>query len=189
MFDSGFIADFIKEWGYVAVLLGSIVEGEVILLTASASAAFGCLSIYKVFWVAFLTTVITDQILFWVGYKVGTDWLVRKFPKLEKVRAKVFALLHKMDIFFIFSFRFIYGIRTASPLIIGSAKINPLRFCIFNILSGLCWAAIGCFLGYTIADVLVDGKFDTMPAVIAISVIVAIVSAGTMLFMKIKGKK
>lgn len=188
MFDSGMIADFVKEWGYLAVLLGSVFEGEVILITASASAAFGYLSIYKIFFIAFATTVITDQILFFVGYKLGTDWAVKRFPKVENARNKVFSMLHKMDIFFIFAFRFIYGIRTVSPLIIGSAKIKPVRFIIFNFLSGLCWAFVCCFLGYTIADVVMDGKFDSVPAIIAISVIITIVSAFSILIAKIRKK-
>ena len=182
-------AEFIKNWGYLAVFLGSIVEGESILLTASALAAFGYLSIYKVFLVAFATTVVVDQILFWIGYKVGIDRLIKKSPKLEKARDRVFKLLNKMDIFFIFAFRFIYGIRTISPLIIGSAKINPARFMIFNFLSGLCWAFVGSFIGYSIADVVVDGKFDAVPAVIAITVIIIIISIGIGIFLKVRESK
>ena len=188
MLDSGVVADFVKNWGYLAVLCGSIFEGEIVLITASAFAAFGYLSIYKIFIVAYITTVITDQVLFFLGYKLGTDWAVRRFPKVEKLRDKVFSLLHRMDIFFIFAFRFIYGIRTVSPLIIGSAKIRPIRFIVFNIFSGICWAFICCFLGYTIADVVMDGKFDSMPAIIAISVIITIVFALTTLIHKIRKK-
>lgn len=185
---SGF-ADFVREWGYIAVFLGSIIEGESIVLTASALAAFGYLSIYKIFFIALSTTIVVDQALFWVGYKAGTEWIVRKFPKIEKTRNRVFNLLHKMDVMFIFSFRFIYGIRVASPLIIGSARINPKRFMIYNALSGICWAFVSCFLGYTIADVVMDGDFDTMPAVIAITVLIVIVSGAVGLFFKIKEKK
>lgn len=188
MSETGVITEFVKEWGYLAVFFGSIVEGEIILLTASALAACGLLSIYKIFLIATVTTIITDQVLFWIGYKVGTDWAVRMFPKVETARNKVFNLLHRMDILFIFAFRFIYGIRTVSPLIIGSAKIKPARFIIFNILSGITWAFAGCFIGFTIADVVMDGKFDSMPAIIAISVIIAIVSAAALLFSKTKDK-
>ncbi len=188
MIETGVVTEFVKEWGYLAVFLGSIFEGESILLTASALAACGFLSIYKIFFIAMITTVITDQVLFFIGYKVGTDWAVRRFPKVEKARNRVFELLHRMDIFFIFAFRFIYGIRTVSPLIIGSAKIKPSRFIFFNVLSGICWSFIGCFLGFTIADVVMDGKFDSMPAIIAISVLVAIVSAFSLLFAKAKKK-
>lgn len=184
MFDSGAIAEFVKDWGYLAVMVGSIFEGEIVLITASASAAFGYLDIYKVFFVAFVTTVITDQVLFFAGYKLGTDWAVKKFPKVAAARDRVFTLLHKMDIFFIFAFRFIYGIRTVSPLIIGSAKIKPTRFIIFNFFSGACWAFICCFLGYTIADVVMDGKYDSMPAVIAISILIALISILSMVFTK-----
>ena len=183
------LEEFVKHWGYLAVFCGSIVEGESVLITASALAALGYLSIYKIFFVAFITTVLVDQILFWVGYKMGTDRLIKKFPKLEKTRERVFSLLHRLDIFFIFAFRFIYGIRTISPLIIGSAKIKPLRFMIFNFLSGLCWAFVCCFIGYTIADIFMDGKFDLVPAVIVITVVVVLISVVVAFFIKLKEKK
>ncbi|MDR1233674.1 MAG: VTT domain-containing protein [Holosporales bacterium] len=186
MFNSGLVTEFVKDWGYIAVFLGSLVEGEVILLTASAFAAGGYLSIYKIFFIAFFTTIFADQLLFFLGYKTGSDWLIMRVPKLEKARDKVFKLLHKMDIFFIFSFRFIYGIRTISPLIIGSAKIKPSRFVIYNILSGLCWAAAGCFLGYTIADLLSDENFSTFPAIIVVSIIVGIIGIGCFYIVKRK---
>ena len=123
MFDSNVVTDFVREWGYIAVFIGSLFEGEVILITASALAALGYLDLTKVFFVSLCTTVFADQFLFFLGYKLGTDWLIKRLPKLEPARAKVFKLLHTMDIFFIFAFRFVYGIRTISPLIIGSAKI------------------------------------------------------------------
>ncbi|MDR2598144.1 MAG: VTT domain-containing protein [Holosporales bacterium] len=189
MFDSALVSGFVKDWGYLAVFLGSIVEGEVILLTASAFAAGGYLSIYKIFAIAFTTTVLVDQVLFFVGYKTGTAWLIRRFPKLQIAKERVFSLLNKMDIFFIFAFRFIYGIRTISPVIIGAAKINPPRFIGYNILSGFCWAFLGCFIGYVVADVFADGTFDTMPAVLAVSGIIAILGFGVFMAVKLKGSK
>lgn len=188
MIETGVVTEFVREWGYLAVLIGSLFEGEVILITASALAALGYLSIYKVFTVSILTTIFVDQGLFFIGYIMGTDWLVRRFSKLEKARERVFSLLHRMDVFFIFAFRFIYGIRTISPLIIGSAKIKPARFIIFNIFSGFCWASTGCFIGYVGADVIADGKFDSMPAVVAISIIILIVIAIIYLVQQLKKK-
>ena len=186
MFDSNVVTDFVRDWGYIAVFIGSLFEGEVILITASALAALGYLDLTKVFFVSLCTTVFADQFLFFLGYKLGTDWLIKRLPKLEPARAKVFKLLHTMDIFFIFAFRFVYGIRTISPLIIGSAKIQPRRFVIFNMLSGLCWASAGCFIGYVGADVIMDGKFDSMPAMLALSILLAIVAAVIYLARKMK---
>ncbi|MDR1488758.1 MAG: DedA family protein [Holosporales bacterium] len=183
------LANFVKDWGYIAVMLGAMIEGESVVLTASALSAMGYMSIYKVFFIVFLTTVITDQGLFFIGYKMGTSWLINKFPKLEKTRNRVFKLLHKMDIFFIFSFRFIYGVRTISPLIIGSAHIKPRRFIIYNFFSGVCWAFVSCFLGYTITDYVMDREFNTMPAVVAITGLVIIFSVCLGLFLKFREKK
>jgi membrane protein DedA with SNARE-associated domain len=189
MFDAALISGFVKDWGYLAVFLGSIVEGEVILLTASAFAAGGYLSIYKIFAIAFTTTVLVDQALFFVGYKTGTDWLTRRFPKLQIAKERVFSLLSKMDIFFIFAFRFIYGIRTISPVIIGAARINPPRFIGYNILSGFCWAFLGCFIGYVVTDIFTDGTFDTIPAILAISGTVAVLGFGIFMAIRIKKAK
>ncbi len=150
----------LSDWGYWLVFFGSMVEGEVILLSASAASALGYLDIYKVFTIAFCTTVCVDQGLFFVGRRIGTDWLVHRIPKLGKARTKVFSLLHRMELLFIFSFRFIYGIRTISPLIIGSAKVNPIKFIVCNIISGLTWAGLSCWLGYSVADTISDGVFN-----------------------------
>lgn len=165
----------LSDWGYWLVFFGSMVEGEVILLSASAASALGYLDIHKVFIIAFCTTVCADQGLFFLGRHIGTDWLVHRIPKLEKARTKAFELLHKMDIFFIFSFRFIYGIRTISPLIIGSAKVKPIRFIICNIISGLTWAGLSCWLGYSIADTISDGVFNFKDLVLWTTVILVVI--------------
>jgi membrane protein DedA with SNARE-associated domain len=169
-------SEFVKDWGYWAVFLGAIVEGEVVILTASALAAYEYLSIYYVFLVSFLTTVIVDQVLFWLGHRMGTEWITTKFKRVAKVRDEVFNLLRKMDVLFIFSFRFIYGIRMASPLIIGSAHVNPYRFALFNTLSGLAWAFITCFIGYVVADMVMDGRLDSMPRSYLILILLIIIA-------------
>ena len=48
---------FIKNWGYFAVLLGALVEGESVILTSSALAAAGLLSIWKIMIIAFYITI------------------------------------------------------------------------------------------------------------------------------------
>ncbi|MDR0552883.1 MAG: VTT domain-containing protein [Holosporales bacterium] len=168
-------AEFVKNWGYIAVLLGAMIEGESIVLTASALAAGGFLSIYKVFWISLFATVFADQVLFWCGYKLGTDWLVKRFPKLEKARERGFSLLKRMDVFFIFVFRFIYGIRIISPIVIGSAHIKPSRFAIYNAISGFFWALVICSIGYAVADVIIEDDFDTKSTILIITGLILIV--------------
>jgi membrane protein DedA with SNARE-associated domain len=188
MLDTNSIVNFVRDWGYLAVCLGAIVEGEVVLLTASAFAAGGYLSIYKVFWIAFITTVVVDQVLFLIGYRSGTEFLAQKMPKFRSARDRVFSLLKRMDVFFIIAFRFIYGIRTISPIIIGSAKINPSKFVGYNVLSGFCWAFVSCFIGYAVADVVTDGTFDLMPTILVVSVLITLLGIGIFMIMKFRDK-
>lgn len=176
----------LQDWGYWLVFFGSMVEGELILLSASAAASLGYLDISKVFTIAFLTTVFVDQGLFFIGRHIGTDWLIRRVPKLEKARNKAFLFLNRMEIFFIFAFRFIYGIRTVSPLIIGSAGIKPLKFILCNMVSGLIWAGGSCWLGYEIADTISDGRFNYKDLILYTS---AIIAFGALLVYLITKKK
>lgn len=149
------MVDWIKDWGYWAVFLGATVEGESVILTASALAALGYLSITKVMLVAFCTTVVVDQALFFVGRIYGAD-LFERFPRFKKPSEKAFKLLHRFDIWFILSFRFIYGIRTISPVVIGAAHVSPARFIPLNIVSAAIWASVSCLGGYWLGDVMAN---------------------------------
>ncbi|MEI6628393.1 MAG: DedA family protein [Alphaproteobacteria bacterium] len=144
---------FVQEWGYVAVFLGAIVEGETVILTSSALAALGYMNIYKIMLITFCTTVVVDQILFQVGRRYGPAFFER-YPKLKPRANKAFHLLHRFDRWFILSFRFIYGIRVISPIVIGAAQVEPKRFAPLNILSAIIWTLVSCYSGYMMGDVL-----------------------------------
>lgn len=146
---------FIQEWGYIAVFLGSLIEGESIILTASAMASQGYLDIFKVTVIAFIGTTLADQLLYFLGYYYG-DRLFEKFPSLDQPSKKAFYFLHKYDIWFIIACRFIYGIRVASAIVIGAAKIPAKRFIPLNILSALIWAIISCGSGFYLGEILFD---------------------------------
>lgn len=144
---------FVQEWGYIAVFLGAIVEGETVILTASALSALGYLNFYKVMAITFCTTVVVDQGLFMVGRRYGPAFFER-FPKLRPRADKAFRLLHRFDKWFILLFRFIYGIRVISPIVIGAAHVEHKRFAPLNVLSALIWTGVSCYSGYMMGDVL-----------------------------------
>lgn len=150
-----FLVEWIKEWGYWAVFLGATVEGESIILTASALAAMGHLSLTKIMIVAFLTTTVVDQILFFIGRAYGPS-LFDMYPRFKGASDRAFSMLKRFDVLFILSFRFIYGLRTVSSVVIGAANISPARFIPLNILSAFIWTVVSCFGGYLLGDVMFD---------------------------------
>lgn len=150
-----FIIEFIKDWGYVAVFLGALVEGESIILTASALAYAGFLNIYIVAVVAFFSTIFAEQTCYLIGRHYGPS-LFDRFPRLKPAANKAFSILKRIDVWFILTCRFIYGIRTVSPLVIGAAQIPIKKFIPLNILAAAIWASISCAGGYYLGEVIIS---------------------------------
>jgi membrane protein DedA with SNARE-associated domain len=148
-----YVLDFVRNWGYWAIFLGSLIEGESIILTASGLAAFGYFDIQKVMLTAFFGTLLADQALYYLGYFRGHA-IFERFPSLRKGADKAFVMLHKYDIWFILSCRFIYGIRVVSSIVIGAAHVKPVRFSILNVIAAIIWTVVSCMGGYLLGDVM-----------------------------------
>lgn len=176
---------FVQEWGYIAVFLGAIVEGETVILTACALSALGYLNFYKIMAITFCTTVVVDQILFQIGRRYGPAFF-EKYPKLLPSANKAFRLLHRFDRWFILSFRFIYGIRIISPIVIGAANVDPKRFTQLNILSALIWTLVSCYSGYMMGDMLekVLKNLETVKHYLTLGLVVAALIVATFFIWK-----
>jgi len=158
------VQEFIENWGYIAVFLGSLVEGESIILLAGLAAHEGYLSIYKVTLIAFLGTLVADQGLYFVGHYYGRAFL-DKFPSQQERIAKAFRLLHRYDNLFILTFRFIYGIRILSPLVIGASGIPVKRFVILNFFAAVIWSVLSCAGAFYFAHLIMD-ELHLLPKII-----------------------
>jgi len=143
------VLNFIQKWGYVGLFIGSLIEGESVVLAISSMAYFGKFYLPKVMLIACIGTILADQITFYIGKVVGKG-VLQKRPRLQKHAHKVFGLLDKYDVPFMLGFRFIYGIRIISPFLIGLSHISILKFTVLNVLSGIIWSVLSCILGYYI---------------------------------------
>ncbi|MBO4405231.1 MAG: DedA family protein [Alphaproteobacteria bacterium] len=155
--DIGLFESFIQDFGYYAVFLFACIEGEVAVLTAGFLCRQGLMSLQWVIFFAFLGTMVTEQILYFVGRIYGMK-LIEKHPKLKEKSAKVLEFLRKYDSAFIFGCRFVYGIRNVSPVMIGAADIPPLKYSALNIPAAFVWAVIVAGAGYAFANVVEKAK-------------------------------
>jgi membrane protein DedA with SNARE-associated domain len=64
----------------------------------------------------------------------------------------------------------------ASSLVIGSARVNPYRFGLFNMLSGLAWVFIRCCVRCVTANIVTDGRLDSMPCSYLILILLIIIA-------------
>jgi len=150
-----YIADFVRDWGYVAVFLGSLIEGESVIFIAGFFAHEGYLSLPKIILVSFIGTLFADQALYFVGRHYGNPFIDR-FPSFKPRAEKAFQLLRRYDNIFILSFRFIYGIRIISPVVIGASGIGVKRFMFLNLLAAIIWSVGSCVAAYFFAHLIME---------------------------------
>lgn len=147
------IAALISTYGYLAVLVGTFLEGETVLVLAGFAAHRGYLELPWVIVAAFAGTLCGDQLYFYLGRRHGAAWLARR-PRWRARVDQVTRRLERHQTLFILTFRFIYGIRTVSPFAIGLSRVSALRFSVLNAISAAVWAMLVGALGYAFGQAL-----------------------------------
>ena len=142
------IEDFVRHYGYAAVALGALAEGETVLLVAGYGAHRGWLQWPLVVMVAAIAATLGDQVFFFLGRWYGPQ-LINRFPRLRRGLPHVERLLQRGAPWAIVSVRFLYGLRVAGPILIGMAGVAPWRFVVFNAIGALIWAPLIVGLGWS----------------------------------------
>ena len=138
------LQSMIENYGYAAILVGTFLEGETILVLAGLAAQRGYLTLSGVIFAAFLGSLSGDQLFFYLGRKHSQAVLSRRPAWKQKVE-KVHKLLNRFQTPMILGFRFLYGLRTVSPFVIGMGPVSFKKFILLNAAGALCWAAaVGC---------------------------------------------
>jgi membrane protein DedA with SNARE-associated domain len=147
------LASLLQTYGYPAVFVGSLIEGETILALAAVAAHRGYLSLPWVVAVAAAGGFLGDQIYFLVGRFAG-DRVLARWPSLAPGAARVRQLLERYDTPLIVGVRFLYGLRTVGPIAIGMSRVHWARFALFNLLGAILWAALVAGIGYALGEAL-----------------------------------
>ncbi len=151
------LESLILRWGYLAVGLGTFFEGEAVVIIAGALAHRGLLSLPWVMGAAFAGAVAGDQVWFHVGRWLGKP-LIERHHRLRARAGKAQAWLTRYGAVFVLGFRFVYGIRTATPMFLGASGYPTRLFLLLNTVGGACWAAViagvGWLLGASLASAL-----------------------------------
>ncbi|MBF6057074.1 MULTISPECIES: DedA family protein [Thiomicrorhabdus] len=137
----------IAEYGYLAVFIGSFLEGETALILGGFLAHNGHLLLQWVMISAALGSFLGDQLYYYIGRYKGKSYLESK-PLWKQRSDKIFDYLNRHPVLFILGFRFMYGLRTVAPFVIGASGFPPLRYTILNIIGVTIWAIVIGSLGY-----------------------------------------
>jgi membrane protein DedA with SNARE-associated domain len=137
------LEQWIDTYGYGAILLGTFLEGETILILGGFAAFQGYLKLPWVILAAFLGTLSGDQLFFYIGRNYGAKILARR-PAWQARVDRVKGLLERFQDYLILLFRFLYGLRILTPFVLGLSRVSRVRFLLLNTVGALVWAiAIG----------------------------------------------
>ena len=148
-------------YGYLAILIGTFLEGETILVLGSIASKLGYLKLPWVIVCAFTGTLLGDQLFFFLGRYKGHSFLDHR-PTWHARAETVHRILTHHRIPIILGFRFLYGLRTVTPFVIGMSRIPIPEFVVFNMIGAALWAigigALGYAFGHGLELILGDIK-------------------------------
>ncbi len=164
----------IEQYGYWGIFLGTFLEGETILILGGFAAHRGYLDLPGVMLCAFAGTLLSDQLLFFLGRRHGQALLTWR-PSWQERVARLKGWIGRNRILIILVFRFWYGLRTVTPFALGMSRVAWLEFILLNIVGALVWAAaiggVGYLFGQVMEAVLGDIRRIEMLIMLAIALI------------------
>jgi len=143
----------ISQYGYAALVVGSVAEGETITLLGGVAAHQGLLKFPLVVAAVALGGMIGDQLLYLIGRRYGMN-ILQRFPRYQGKIDQAQRMINRRPWLFVIGTRFMYGFRIVGPLLIGASHLPPKIFLPLNIVGAIIWALIFTTLGYVGGEVI-----------------------------------
>lgn len=143
--------ELIATYGYLAILVGTFLEGETILVLGGVAAHLGLLELPWVMAAALAGSFTGDQCYFYIGRHYGPKILARRLS-WQAGAEKVYRHLRRHQDFLILTFRFYYGLRNVTPFVIGASQVSRLRFLVLNFIGAVVWAVTLATLGFLFGE-------------------------------------
>lgn len=147
------LTKLLADYGYLAVFIGCLLEGETILVLAGFAAHQGYLSFPLVLLLALGGGMLGDQVFFFLGRHIGPH-LIARFQPWKISAQRMNELLRRYPAGAIIGVRFMYGLRIAGPIVIGTSGLPPWRFVLYNLLGAAIWATLVAGIGYLFGQTL-----------------------------------
>ncbi|EAO2755253.1 DedA family protein [Salmonella enterica] len=153
------INTLITHYGYAALVIGSMAEGETVTLLGGVAAHQGLLKFPLVAAAVALGGMIGDQLLYLLGRCYGGK-ILRRFPRYHTKIRRAQKMIQRHPYLFVIGTRFMYGFRVVGPLLIGASRLPPKIFLPLNIVGALIWALLFTTLGYLGGEVIAPWLHD-----------------------------
>lgn len=169
----------IADYGLWAVLAGTFLEGESVVVLAGFLAHQRLLRLPDVMLCAFAGSFAADQLLFYLGRRYREHRYVARV-RAQPAFGKALDLVERYPHGFILTLRFLYGLRTVGPVALGVSQVPALRFLVLNAVAAaiwaLCFSVLGYAFGQTIESMLgrLHGAETKLAVALAIGALIAL---------------
>lgn len=146
------INHLISQYGYAALIVGSMAEGETITLLGGVAAHQGLLKFpggdrrrpRRDDWRSAALS----------GRSPLRGPILRRFASQKARIRKAQRMIQHRPWLFVIGTRFMYGFRVIGPLLIGASRLPPRIFLPLNIVGALVWALLFTTIGYLGGEVV-----------------------------------
>lgn len=145
------VESLIAHYGLAAIFLGAGIEGEAAAIAGGVLAHRGLIPLWAVGLANWAGAMLAGQILFGVGRGFREHAWIRSL-RARPAYGRVTGALERYPTGFIFAYRFIFGFRIMTPLVIGSSQLSALRFTLLNAIGGALWSLVFTGLGYAFGE-------------------------------------
>jgi len=145
---------FIEQYGYLAVFISTVIEGEVVVLAAAALASSGLLQAHMVIAASAAGAFVGHILFFGIGRWKGMQ-LIEAFPMLRRHYPKANVLMDKYANWSVFVCQYLYGMRIISAILFGCSTITTVRFFLLQIVNCITWSILAYFAGHMIGVIAV----------------------------------
>ncbi len=141
------IETLIVRYGVAAIFVGAGVEGETSVVAGGVLAHRHLIPLWAAMAAASTGSFVADQLFFAAGRYFRDNPRVRKVES-KPAFAKAIAIFEHHPTLFVIGFRFLYGLRTVSPMAIGTSHVRTRTFLLLNALSAAVWGVLFTGIGY-----------------------------------------
>jgi membrane protein DedA with SNARE-associated domain len=161
----------VDKLGLLFLFVGSGTEGEAVAVAGGALAHRGILPLWQAGLAVFGGSLAQGQLLFLAGRCLReTTWVRRVTTKPAYGRVAKGLARHPIKL--ALSFRFLFGLRSLTPLVLGTSTVAALRFALLNVVGALIWATVFVGLGYVFGTGI-ERLFGRLPFHIHLTAVVA----------------
>lgn len=166
----------IENYGLVAIFIGSGTEGEAAAVAGGIVAHRHLIPLWQVAAATYAGSLLAGQGLFWAARRFRqAPWIQRQIARPGC--AAILRALEARPIRLILIYRFIFGVRTLTPIVLGASRLSMGMFSVVNAVAAAIWTAAFTGLGYVFGKTVehLFGHLPSRPHMIMIGAVILVI--------------